>query len=117
MQRCELLKKYESILAMQTRDFRNDIKRRRQQRFLIFVLGCLAVLSLLFLRIWMLSDAVKIAYEINELDVKKRVLQKDNDKILVEIDQLKSLDRINEIATKKLNMVRSSDTKVILIER
>ena len=65
----------------------------------------------------MLSDAVKIAYEINELDVKKRVLQKDNDKILVEIDQLKSLDRINEIATKKLNMVRSSDTKVILIER
>jgi len=112
-----LLKKYESILAMQTRDFKNDIKRRRQRRFLIFVLGCLAVLSLLFLRIWMLSDAVKTAYEINELDVKKRVLQKDNDKILVEIDQLKSLGRINEIATKKLNMVRSSDTKVIIIER
>jgi cell division protein FtsL len=102
---------------MPAKDFKTDIKRRKWRRLLIIAFGCLIVLSLLFLRIWMLSNAVEIACEINELDVKKQVLKKENEKIFVEITKLKSPDRISEIATNDLNMVRSPDTKVIFIEK
>ena len=102
---------------MPTRDFKRNIKRRKWRRLLIIAFGCLIALSLLFLRIWILSDAVEIACEINELDKKKQDLKKENEKILVEITKLKSPDRISEIAVKNLNMVRSPDTKVIFIEK
>jgi len=108
--------KYDSILAM-SKDFESEIKRRRRRKFLTIVFVCLIVLSLLFLRIWMSSDAVEIAYEIDELDAKKQALQKENEKILVEISKLKSTDRVSEIATNELNMVRSPETKVIFIDR
>ena len=101
---------------MPTKDFKTDIKKK-WRRLLIIAFGCLIVLSLLFLRIWILSNAVEIACEINELDEKKQVLKKENEKIFVEMTKLKSPDRISEIATKYLNMVRSPDTKVIFIEK
>jgi cell division protein FtsL len=101
---------------MPAKNFKTDIKKK-WLRLLIIAFGCLIVLSLLFLRIWILSNAVEIAYEINELDEKKQVLKKENEKIFVEITKLKSPDRISEIATKDLSMVRSPDTKVIFIEK
>lgn len=102
---------------MPKNDFKDNIKRRKHHRLFIFILCCIAVLFLLFLRIWMLSDAVEIACEINDLDEKKQALKKENEQILVEITQLKSPDRISEIATKNMNMVRSPDTKVIFIDK
>jgi len=65
----------------------------------------------------MLDDAVKSACEINNFEEKIQALGKENEKILVEITELKSPTRIDDIASKELNMIRSPDTKATFIER
>ncbi|MGB9595307.1 MAG: cell division protein FtsL [Candidatus Poribacteria bacterium] len=75
------------------------------------------IISLLFLRVWIMSSAVQIACEINSLDQKKETLEEENKRMMIELATLKSPEHINEIAINKLNMVRSSDSKIIFLER
>ncbi|HGE72720.1 TPA: cell division protein FtsL [Candidatus Poribacteria bacterium] len=75
------------------------------------------IISLLFLRVWIMSNAVQIACEINSLDQKKEALEEENKKMMIELATLKSPERINKVAIDDLNMVRSSDSKIIFLER
>jgi len=92
-------------------------RKRRWRRVCLLGFSALIILSLLLLRIWILSDAVGLAYEINSLIAEKESLEAENKKIMVEIARLKSPERISKIAVTDLKMVRPSNTKVIFLER
>ena len=79
--------------------------------------GALLFFSGLLLRIWFLSKAVDLAYETDRLAIQKETLEEENTKLALKIARLKSPDRISRIATENLNMVRSSDAQVIILER
>jgi len=93
--------------------------RRRIKWYKIILVSFifLMILALLFLRIWLISDAVEIACEIDALTEKKESLEEENKKMLVEIGKLRSPERIANVAVNDLNMVRSPDTKVIFLEK
>lgn len=93
------------------------IVRKKLIRGSILIISILIIFSLLLLRIWMLSDAVKLAYEVDSLIAEKRKIKEENSKLVAEIAKLKSTDRIKKIAMEDLNMVMVSKTKVILIEK
>ena len=92
-------------------------RRIKWHKVIIVAISFLVILSLLFLRIWLMSDAVEIAVEINALTEKKELIEEENKRMLVEIGKLKSPDRIGNVAVNDLNMVRSPDTKVIFLEK
>jgi cell division protein FtsL len=92
-------------------------RRIKWRKVLLITFGFLLILSLLFLRVWMTSDAVEIACEIDALTEKKESLEEENKKMLVEIGKLKSPERVGKVAINDLNMVRSPDTKVIFLEK
>jgi len=92
-------------------------RKIKWRKVFLITFGFLLILSLLFLRVWMTSDAVEIACEIDALTEKKESLEEENKKMLVEIGKLKSPERIGKIAINDLNMVRSPDTKVIFLEK
>ncbi len=93
------------------------IIKRKLLRISFLIFSGLMIFSLLLLRIWMLSDAIKLAYEVDNLIVEKEKIEEENTKLVAEIARLKSTDRIKKIAMEDLNMVMASKTKVILIER
>ncbi len=95
----------------------SKIVRRKLIRVSILVFCILIIFSLLLLRIWMISDAIKLAYEVDSLIAEKEKMEKENTKLIAEIARLKSTDRIKKIAMKDLNMVMASKTRIILIER
>ncbi len=93
-----------------------SVRNRNRLKALLFFFGALLFFSGLLLRIWFLSKAVDLAYEIDGLAVQKEALEEENRRLSLEIARLKSPDRISRIATENLGMVRSSDA-VITLER
>lgn len=75
------------------------------------------VILLLFFRVWITSSAVQIACEINLLDQKKENLEEENKRLMIELATLKSPERISRVATYDLSMIRSSESKIIFLER
>jgi len=95
----------------------SDIKRRKRRRTLLILFTALLFFSVFLLRVWFSSNAVELAYEIDRLSAEKEALEEENKKLLLEIAKLESPERISEIATVDLNMIRPSDTEVIMLER
>lgn len=95
----------------------SKIIRKKLVRISILIFSILIIFSLLLLRIWMLSDAIKLAYEVDNLIEEKEKIENENTKLVAEIARLKSTDRIKRIAIEDLNMVMAPKTKIILIER
>lgn len=84
--------------------------------FLVF-LGISMIFSLLLLRVWFSSKAVELACDIDRLAKKIEVLKEENNELSLKTAKLKSPERISQIATTDLNMVRSSDAEVVILER
>ena len=72
--------------------------------------------GVLFLRVWFSSKAVEVACDISNLEKEKKVLEEENDKLLIELTSLKSPERISIIATADLGMIRASDAEVVILE-
>jgi len=72
---------------------------------------------LLWLRVWISSEAVEQAYAADQLLAQMETLKDENKKLSLRIAELKSPERISRIATTDLKMIRSSDTELIMLER
>ena len=105
------------MLLLDVENSLSPVKKRKRRRVLLLLFGALLFFSGLLLRIWFLSKAVDLAYETDRLATQKEALEEENTKLALEIARLKSPDRISRIATENLNMVRSSDAEVIILER
>ncbi len=92
-------------------------KRRERQRVVLTVLVVVLVFSVLLLRIWISSKAVELAYDIECLASERKELEEGNRKLSLEIARLRSPQRISRIARGDLKMVRSSDARVIVLEK
>ncbi len=90
--------------------------RRSLQIFLIFF-GILILFTILLLRVWLPSKAIAIAYEIERLAQEKESLEEENTMLSLEIAKLKTPERIERIAINELNMVRSSEIEVEVINK
>ena len=99
------------------KDRLEDRKRKKLRGMFLLFLAVAIVFSALLLRVWISDRAVDLAHEIDYLASEKKSLEEGNRKLALEIARLRSPERISKIAVAQLNMVRSSDTEIIVLEK
>jgi cell division protein FtsL len=60
---------------------------------------------------------VRVGYQIEGLEREKRDLERENRSLLIEASSLSSPARIEEIAVKRLGMVRPAKENVVVVKR
>lgn len=78
------------------------------------VVGLLLLLGVLFY-VWQHIQVVRTGYEIERLRQERAALVQRNREMTLEIGQLTSLRRVEEVARKRLGMVRPGPGQVILV--
>lgn len=78
------------------------------------VLGLL-ILAAALLYVWQHTSVVRLGYEIERLRERQAALVQENKGLRLELGQLRSLRRVEEIARKRLGMVTSKPGQVLLI--
>ena len=92
-------------------------KRKKPHKAFLTLLCALLLFFVLLLRVWFSSKAVELACEIDRLAEEKETLEEENRRLSLEAARLKSPERISRIAVADLNMIRSLDAEVIMLER
>lgn len=81
------------------------------------VLVALMVISGLLLYVGGKVRIVKLGYQIEALEQEKRELEHANRSLLIEASSLSSPARIEEIAIKRLGMVRPAKENIVIVKR
>jgi cell division protein FtsL len=97
-----------------------DVKVTRDLRDLKFLYTVLLALALcvavLFIYLWSRLTVVNTAYEISRANASRGELTEQNSRLRIEYLRLKSPERIEGIAIKKLNLVHPKPEQVIRIK-
>jgi len=81
------------------------------------VLFALLIISGLLLYVGGKVKIVQLGYQIEALEREKRELERANRSLLIEASSLSSPARIEEIAIKRLGMVRPAKENVVIVKR
>lgn len=92
-------------------------QKRKLWKFPVIILIALTLFSILLLCVWFTSNAVELAYEIDNLVKEKEVLEEENNELSLEIAKLKSPERINGFAREDLGMVKPLEAEVIILRK
>lgn len=77
-------------------------------------LGLLILLAALFY-VWQHTSVVRLGYEVERLRERQAALVQENKGLRLELGQLRSLRRVEEIARQRLGMVTPKPGQVVLI--
>lgn len=76
-----------------------------------------AVIGVIFLDIWQHVHIVTMGYEVEQARQKQKELKQIHKQLLVEVETLSALDRIEQIAVARLGMARPREGQVILVQQ
>jgi len=91
-------------------------ERSRRGSFRRIVVALL-IISILLLYVGGKVQIVRLGYQIEVLEREKRDLERANRSLLIEASSLSSPSRIEEIAIKRLGMVRPAKENVVTVKR
>jgi cell division protein FtsL len=75
-----------------------------------------AVIGVILLDIWQHVHIVTMGYEVEQARQKQKELQQIHKQLLVEVETLSSLDRIEQIAVARLGMARPREGQIVLVQ-
>ncbi len=75
----------------------------KDESFIFFGLG-LAILILSFVSLWQRDQMTRVGYDIQRMESKKGTLLKLHKELIIEVESLSALDRIEAIAVRQLSM-------------
>lgn len=81
------------------------------------MIAILAILALLLLYVAGKVKIMQLGYQIDSLEQEKRELERENRSLRIEASSLLSSARIEEIATKRLGMVRPEKENIVIVKR
>lgn len=95
--------------------------RRRTARFgwVVYVLFAVAWLSVVSTAVFLVSRHAQIAqmaYQVGDLQKEIRQVEEENVRLRAQASELRSLSRIEEIATTKLGMIKPGEIQVAMVE-
>ena len=76
-----------------------------------------AVITIILLDIWQHTHIVTMGYEVELARKTQKELQQIHQQLLVEVETLSALDRIEKIAISRLGMIKPKDGQMILVQR
>ncbi len=62
-------------------------------------------------------NILRLGYQIDALEREKRELERENRSLRIEASSLASPARIEELATKRLGMIRPSEDRIVIVKR
>jgi cell division protein FtsL len=74
------------------------------------------VTGVVLLDIWQHVHIVTMGYEVEQAKQKQHDLEQVHKQLLVEVESLSALDRIEQIATTRLGMIRPREGQVVLVQ-
>jgi len=81
------------------------------------VLIALAIISGLLLYVGGKVKIVRLGYQIESLEREKQEMERENRSLLIEASSLSSPARIEEIAIKRLGMIRPAKENIVVVKR
>ena len=81
-----------------------------------FMIGA-AFIAVILLDIWQHVHIVTMGYEVEQAQRKQKEMEQIHQQLLVEVETLSDLDRIERIAITKLGMVKPQAGQVVLVEK
>jgi len=80
------------------------------------VVGLVGILSLVFLfYVWGKLDLVRVGYQLDELSSKRAALQREHDRLQLDLSRLTAPNRIAWEAREKLNLLPPRPEQVVLV--
>jgi cell division protein FtsL len=76
-----------------------------------------AIVTIILLDIWQHVHIVTLGYEVEQARQKQKELQQTHKQLLVEVETLSALDRIEKIATLRLGMTKPKEGQMILVQK
>lgn len=83
---------------------------------LIFVSCSLIVLGIISY-IWRGVEILSMGYKMKDIYTQQRVLKEQQQKLVLEREALRSLDRVEDIASSQLNLVKANPDQVIILSK
>jgi len=80
------------------------------------ILIAAAVMGVILLDIWQHVHIVTLGYEVEQAMKEHNALEQTHKQLLVEVESLSALDRIQQIATTRLGMTRPRQGQVVLVQ-
>jgi len=76
-----------------------------------------AIITIVLLDIWQHVHIVTLGYEVEQARQQQKALQQIHKQLLVEGETLSALDRIEQIATTRLGMVKPKVGQMVLVQK
>lgn len=76
-----------------------------------------AVVTIILLDIWQHVHIVTMGYEVEQARQKQKEFQQSHKQLLVEVETLSALDRIEKIAITRLGMIKPKEGQMILVQK
>jgi cell division protein FtsL len=101
--------------------YQNQIVREKDRKWfkdmaLVLMLTLLIAGAVMFY-VWQQVEKIKFGYKIEQMKKEKEVLQELNRELKLERSYLRRLERIENIAKQKLNMIEPEDNCVIIVKK
>ena len=90
-------------------------RRKKKKSSLIYFPYVLVLVVAVFFYIWQHTQVIKTRYRINKLQKELEEIKNKNKYLKVKTNSLKSLSRIEKIATEELKMVKPKKEDIIIL--
>lgn len=91
-------------------------KRFTKKKIAIGILCMVFIIALLTFYIWHQAESIRLGYQTRELEEEIASIKKDIEQLEAKKASLLSLERVEKIATQKLNMSAPEDKQVVYHE-
>jgi cell division protein FtsL len=83
---------------------------------LIFVSCSLIVLGIISY-IWRGVEIMSMGYKMKDIYIQQRILKEQQQKLILEREALRSLNRVDDIATSQLNLVKPNPDQIVILPK
>ncbi len=104
-------------MTIQARSIGSIVFERNRRTNLRRVLLALAVITVLLLYVGAKVKIMRLGYQIEALEREKSELERTNRSLRIEASSLASPARIEDIATKRLGMIRPPKENIVIVTR
>ena len=94
-----------------------EVDRKRHREMWLTLLSVTTVVAVVLMTLWQQVEVRQLGYEMERLQKEKAAEVAANYHLRVEIETLKSLKRIEQIATNELKLVAPANGDAVVIER
>jgi len=98
-----------------TRRIVNEPRPPALRKVIPFTLLAAVICALAFAKVWLALEAYDLGYELRELRDRQSALEKEKEELILKIESLRRLDRVEELASRDAGLVYPPPDQVVIL--